>query len=144
VTKPEAADPHPVDIIGTLVGILGKDATFELIAAKGGTRLQVPKRASDCNSITAIIGATAAEALRRSFGGDRIALPLAKPWLIRVYRERGLSYARIKRAVGCTEATVFKHLKSMGMSGPPATTRRTRLTMPRRATLQPSILEAVS
>jgi len=81
--------------------------------------------------------------LRRSFGGDRIALPLAKPWLIRVYRERGLSYAQIALAVRCNEATAFKHLKSMGLVHPHAAASG-RSGIRRHAAFQPSALEAVS
>nr|WP_294564081.1 helix-turn-helix domain-containing protein [uncultured Rhodopila sp.] len=58
----------------------------------------------------------AARRLAIKFGSETIALPLARPWRVHVYRARGLSYPQIAKAVGVSEATVARLLKDMGLT----------------------------
>jgi hypothetical protein len=101
-----------------LITLIGKETTFKLIVAAGGTRLFIPTHATVESRITGIIGLSSAEALAIYFGGEYIKVPVARSWQIRVYRERGLSYAQIAHTIGSTEITVARHLKRMGLTCP--------------------------
>jgi hypothetical protein len=104
------------DIFGTLFPELGADATFRLIEEFGGTRLFVAKTPREGSRLVSTIGMDAARRLAIKFGSDTIALPLARPWRVHVYRARGLSYPQIAKAVGVSEATVARLLKGMGLT----------------------------
>lgn len=107
------------DIFGALFPELGADATFRLIEAFGGTRLFVAKVPREGSRLVTAIGMDAACQLAAKFGSDTIALPLARPWRVQVYRSRGCSYPQIAKAVGVSEATVARLLKDMGLTNQP-------------------------
>lgn len=118
MARPKQHEADQTDLLGTLIGLIGQDAVFKLVAAAGGTRIVVPMRATEGQKLTRILGMPAAGILSANFGKETLAIPMAKAWRVRVYRERGLSYGEIALAIGCNEATVFKHLRRMGLTRP--------------------------
>jgi hypothetical protein len=127
VAQPEAPDAQsrPTDnVLGSLITALGEDAAFKLIEARGGVRVYIPQEATRDRKIAAahkladVIGEEGIVALSKMFGGLTIAIPVARLWRMRVYRDRGHSQPEIARMVGCCEDTVWRSLRSMGMSGP--------------------------
>jgi len=111
---------HREDVFGAVLAAIGREATFRLIEAFGGTRLYVAKVPRQGNRIATEIGPEAACQLAAVFGSDTIALPLATAWRIQVYRARAWSYPKIARAIGVSEATVARQLKAMGLTNPAA------------------------
>ena len=119
VTNVDRKNDFASDIFGTLFPELGADATFRLIEAFGGTRLFVAKVPREGSRLVNAIGMDAACRLAAKFGSDTIAMPLARPWRVQVYRARGCSYPQIAKAIGVSEATVARLLKDMGLTNQP-------------------------
>ena len=104
------------DVLGTLVGVIGRDRVFLLLEAFGGMRIHVPRYAEKGSRIAEVIGQPAARALTERFGGGRVHVPQGKPWRARVYRERGWAYGKIAHALGTTETSVHRWLNEMGLT----------------------------
>ena len=68
------------------------------------------------SDLVALVGADGARALAREWGGNALKVPLARSWVARVLRARGLSQARIARHMRTTENTV-----RLMLQGPPDT-----------------------
>lgn len=91
-----------------MLELLGKDATLKLVEAYGGVRCLVPKRFPAEHELLELLGAAAFALLHQYYGGSIIAVPLAKRWRIRVYKERGLTTKEIARRTGYTERAVAR------------------------------------
>ena len=124
--RSETFDPYRSpkgDLLGTLITVLGEDAAFKLIEAYGGTRVYLPQQAvNDCkiaadHRLANVVGAKGVQALAELFTGMVISVPVARKWRVRVYRDRGFTEPKIARMVGCSEDTVWRLLRDMGMSG---------------------------
>lgn len=101
-TVPEAA---------ALARMIGRDAAFALIEGDGGARIFIPRGVNQGSVLARKIGLDAARILAGEFGGTMLAVPLAKPWLARVYRDRdGSSYSAIARKLKASETSVAEWL----------------------------------
>lgn len=87
-----------------------------LVEAFGGTVIYVPHEPNQASPLTQALGRDGARALSAAMGGDRVKIPLAKYWRIRVGRAQGLSYREIARRVGTTEGVVWQHLHNAGQT----------------------------
>lgn len=125
---PDDQDTEKADLFGSLMTLIGSDALFRLIERYGGIRLYIPLTAKPESRIAQTIGLDAAQALAAEYGGILLAFPMAKAWRIQVYRQRGMSYAAISRAVGVHEATVHRQLAAMGLTGQGMAVRKQRST----------------
>ena len=96
---------------------LGDEALLALLMAHGGTRIQVPVKARQSCSLAPVIGLPALEKLVGIYQGDRLSLPLGKPWLTVMFRRQGYSYSKIARTLRIGETNVYRTLKGMGMIG---------------------------
>lgn len=103
--------------VARLVRLIGPEATFELLEAKGGITIYIPRQACQGMQLEEIIGDTAARKLIEAFGGLYYRVPLERQWRILVYRGWGCSYSEIARKVGCTESAVWSTLNRHGMTG---------------------------
>ena len=102
----------PTSLLAQLLDTIGEEATTDLIASFGGTRLYVPHEPEAGDQLSASIGVTAAKALARVYGGDRVDLPNPTPRRFRIValRSAGLNVDAIARKLGCTRRRVFQVL----------------------------------
>jgi len=105
-------------LLGTLLSLIGRDATFNLVEKYGGQRLTVPKVPKDDCALAGTIGLSAAQALSAEFGGETLKVPLPKLWLLNIYRERGMSYPQLAGKMRVTEKTIGVWLKRLGLTKP--------------------------
>jgi Mor family transcriptional regulator len=94
---------------------IGGDAADKLIARFGGRRFYVPRAPVPGDPITRCIGLRAAQAMARTFGGDRIVVPVTSSHLRRrarivTMRADHASISHIARELRCTERYVYKVL----------------------------------
>jgi hypothetical protein len=116
MTTPSGQVEVTGDLCGTLIDLIGKDATFKLVEAFGGRRLYVPKTPRENQIAWNVVGEKCAKIMSSKFGGDALAIPIARRWRIMVYRERGMTHQCIARLVGCHEGNVWKVLREMGLT----------------------------
>jgi hypothetical protein len=106
-----------------LVDLIGVGPTLALIAARGGTRVQIPRSEAACNgSILAdIVGLDALRAIARGYGGLYIAVPTVRAWRAALLLAAGgMSHAEVALRVGLTEKHV-QRLASVGYQPMPVT-----------------------
>lgn len=105
--------PPPPAELADLSAHLPPEALLALIEGFGGTVLYIPHSPNQASPLVRALGRDAAAALAAARGGERIKVPLARHWRIRVLRERdGLSYSQIARRLGITEDAVWRHLSA--------------------------------
>ncbi len=114
---PDCRQNNRAAAIESLIDLIGEDATFRLVERFAGTRTYIPHNARGDVHLAELLGREAAAKLAAEFGGLYLRVPLAKPFRIKALRQSGLSYAEIALRVGCTEVTVFEHLKRLGVAG---------------------------
>jgi len=107
--------PPPPASVSDLVEWIGLDAALLLIEEYGGTRFWVPNGLAGNHRtvherLEALIGKDATATLIRYYGGDKVALPLAKQWRMQVYAARGMSNVEIARRVKLAEYSVRRFL----------------------------------
>ncbi|MBK5230226.1 MAG: hypothetical protein JJE27_03535 [Thermoleophilia bacterium] len=91
-----------------LIAAIGTHPALRLVSERGGTRVYVPTEArltEDC-PLTRIIGVVAAAKLSRMWGGEWIAIPLAKAYARR-RRDREIR-ARLKSETASALAREFE------------------------------------
>lgn len=94
------------------VELLGIDTTLALIEGFGGTLIRVPKDPpQSSHALVEALGDAGIARLIAYFGGDRLAVPLARQWRFRLYLSRGLTRRMIARRLGVTENTIYKWLR---------------------------------
>lgn len=120
MSETEASAPitiAPPAELGGLLEVLGSPALlFAFIEEFGGTRAPVPLRATDDCVIARAVGLEATQRLVRSYGGDRIKVPLARHWRICVCRSWGWSVGLIARKFCITEKAVYANLAAARLS----------------------------
>ena len=63
------------DLLGTIIGILGYDATLRLVEEFGGTRVFVPAKPTERSRVAQAIGLASAQLLAREFSGLELRVP---------------------------------------------------------------------
>jgi hypothetical protein len=112
---PWPALPPPTPDVRRFVQALGPDAALAVIEARGGTRLWVPGQATG-STLVQELGEAATLRLVEAFGRGPIKVPVAREWRVQIYRARGMSYAQIARATGCSETSVHRILAGSGLT----------------------------
>lgn len=97
---------------GSLLELLGEGGALRLIELYGGTRLWVPLHLPGDHALTQQLGAAITARLIQYFGGSQIQVPMARRWRARIYHRRGMTYREMARRLGCTEAAVYKALRT--------------------------------
>lgn len=92
----------------TLIETIGEEKTFLLLQYRAGVRLFVPKEPKEGYELTNMIGLEAALALSKVYGGESIAVPIAREWRVARLSAEGKKVPAIARAVGMTEDGVRK------------------------------------
>lgn len=96
------------------VDLLGPEITLALLEGFGGTLIRVPKDPpANTHPLMEALGDAGVARLIAYFGGDRLAVPLARQWRFRVYLSRGMTRRVIARKLGVTENTIYKWLREM-------------------------------
>ena len=106
-------DIKPPANVRWLVQLVGRDAAMRLVEVHGGIELFVPKKIGPRSELVrrTQLDWHVLEKLAKSYGGERLKLPIARDWRIQVYRQRdGLSYSEIARKLGICTSAVYKAL----------------------------------
>lgn len=102
--------PPPPAELAWLVEEIGVEKSLALIELRAGTRLYVARYFDPKMDLAAQLGAEAARALVRRWGGGEIKVPSCKRWRAAVYDAYGLSYPAIALKLGCDAYTVYRYL----------------------------------
>lgn len=116
MTRP--ASQRPPAQVAPYVTVLGAEGTIEFLLAFGGAELyltQTPKRRG---RLVALVGHDQAVALAKASEHLPRRIPLAKPWIAAVMRERGLSVADIARKLHASDVAVRRWLKQYDAAAP--------------------------
>lgn len=111
-------DPEPIpdDVPATVapyVRAIGAEKAVELLLKFGGSEVYLSANPRAGSQLAALIGAGCVKALARELGhGDHFSVPLAKSWLARQLKARGLTVAAIARELRVTDSTVRGYLKN--------------------------------
>jgi hypothetical protein len=101
-----------------LASVIGPEALLQLIECRGGTSVHIGEAAKPSKKLGEKLGldARTMAALRRTFGKQRLKVPLLRPWRARIYRGRGLSYAEIALKLGVSDSAVHVYLRDAGLT----------------------------
>ncbi len=93
-------------LLAEIAEVAGLDAALKLAAARGGTEIYVPRRASEDHWLAATVGMEAAERICRQWSAERIMLPVGTTAQARATVDRmiadGRSVTEIALACGWT------------------------------------------
>lgn len=95
---------------------LGAEATLALVEMAGGTRIYIPRTATEDCSLAALVGLPAATLLCQAWGGDYLRVPVAREWRILILSAQGKTYSEIARTVKCSENTVWRTLNRRNLT----------------------------
>lgn len=109
IRSPERDPAVPRGDMKDFVDLLGVDTTLALVEGFGGTLIRVPKDPPLSNHpLLEALGDGGMARLIAYFGGDRLAVPLARQWRFRLYSARGMTRRQMARKLGVTENTIYK------------------------------------
>lgn len=118
--RPAGELPPVSGRIERLVAIIGPDAALALCEARGGTAIYIPHPPiTPEHQLARLIGVEATMRLAASaeaHAGDMLKVPLGRDWRIAIYRDAGLSHARIALLLGIDENTVHRSLQKQQMT----------------------------
>ena len=124
--------PKPTAQVEPFVEALGYDEAVTFLMHFGGAGLYLAKSPKGRSASAEMFGA---DAMAKLAASDRIPpksrIPLAKPWMARVFAWRGHSTASIARTLRATEVTVRRWLKDGMQHDGQARHPRHRLQAPR-------------
>lgn len=112
-----AAD-HPPAQVEPYVRVLGVDGAIAFLAEFGGAELYLTRSPRKRSRVVRAVGYEKAVALAEASERLPSRVPLAKPWLAAVERDRGLSVADIARKLRASDVAVRGWLKRY--EAPPA------------------------
>ena len=102
--------PEPPPEVAELAACLGVAGALKLIEVYGGVRLHVPTPARAHSSVlSTVLDDGELQRFCAAFGGNRIAVPLAREWRVRMLLHAGgRSHSEIARLTGSTVSWVSK------------------------------------
>jgi hypothetical protein len=106
-TRRAEVEPHVLPYVNAL----GLDRAAAFLIAFGGTSVYVAKSPRSTPLLT-VIGADGIAALHEEFGNFIERVPMARRFVIRQLRSKGMLINQIARAVGSTDVSVRAALKS--------------------------------
>ncbi len=102
-----------------LIRLVGEDAALALVEHASGTPLYIPRELPGGDPdywLVRLVGHPLARILVAEYGGNYLRPPVARAWLIQIYRGRGMSYTDICRALRCSMSTVGAVLNRADMT----------------------------
>jgi hypothetical protein len=110
--SPDRDPSVPRGELKDFVELLGTETTLALVEGFGGTLIRVPKDPPhQSHVLVEALGDAGMARLIAYFGGDRLAVPLARQWRFKLYTARGMTRRAIARKLGVTEKTVYQWLR---------------------------------
>ena len=103
--------PKPTAQVEPFVEALGYDEAVTFLMHFGGAELYLAKTPKGRGEAEALFGAEAVAKLAAHGGITQRRVPLANPWLARVYAWRGHSTASIARTLRASDVTVRRWIK---------------------------------
>ena len=103
--------PKPPAQVSAYVEVLGIDGAVEFLMAFGGAELYLTESPKRRSRLVKLVGREKAIALARASERLPRRIPLCKPWIAAVLRERGLSNADIARMLHASDVAVRGWLK---------------------------------
>ena len=108
------AAPLP-GVLAEIAEVAGRDAALELALAHGGEdafHIPRPDRLDPDHPLIALAGPARAQAIARRFGGETIAVPLARRALVRHLAGQGLGTAAIAARLRISKRTARRYRKT--------------------------------
>lgn len=109
--EPKSIIPRPPAHVAPYVEILGVDDAIAFLLNFGGSERHVARDPARRADIEAVIGHDKAEALAAAAPRLPRRHPLAKPWMAKVFRTKGLSVDAIARKLRGSNVAVRAWLK---------------------------------
>ena len=94
-----------------LIETLGQDGALKLIEAFGGTRVVVPAGRPEVHKLLDVLGPRHFGLFWSKYRGEVFSVPIARAWRISIYAGQNMSRSEIARRAGCSENTVYAHLR---------------------------------
>ena len=124
MTMPMAAAPGGFapalpGVLAEMADIAGRAAACGIALAHGGDDgWNVPRRVACApgRALAELVGGRAARAVIRRFGGESVAVPLARRALVAHLAERGLTTTEIARRLGIARRTARRYRREAGLS----------------------------
>jgi hypothetical protein len=105
-------EPRPPAQVEPYVRVLGIDDTIVFLLTFGGAELYLPRTPKGRSRLAELFGVEKAAALAEAAEFMPKRVPLAKPWIAKVWHARGLSQAEIARRLHVSDVTVRRYLAS--------------------------------
>ena len=109
MSKPDFPPPPPN--IAPYVEVLGVDGTVEFLLEFGGGYLFFTANNTLSSELVEYLGPEKAFELGNATGQIKGRIPIAKRWIAKVLKAKGLPTTRIARRLHTTDVTVRKYLK---------------------------------
>lgn len=93
------------------MAVLGIDGALEFLLTFGGAELYLTPTPGENSRLVRLVGRDKAIALAKASERLPRRIPLAKPWIAAVFREKGLSVADIARRLHASDVAVRGWLK---------------------------------
>ena len=117
---PRAAAPALPGALAEMAEVAGRAAACDIALAHGGDDgWNVPRRLDDESgrALADLVGARAARALARRFGGESVAVPLARRALVAHLAGAGLTTTEIARRLGIARRTARRYRRDAAEGG---------------------------
>lgn len=106
------SDPRPPAQVEPFVRVLGTDDAIRFLMTFGGAEMYLPRSPKGRSRLAQAFGRDKAEALAAAAEHLPRRIPLAKPWIARVWSSRGLPVAEIARRMHTSDVTVRRYLRA--------------------------------
>ncbi len=97
--------------LANLIETLGEAGSLKLIETFGGTRVVVPAKRPETHKLLDVLGPDVFRLFWEKYRGEVFHVPIARAWRIDIYARQKMSRAEIARRAGCSENTVYAHLR---------------------------------
>jgi hypothetical protein len=121
------SEPRPPAHVEPFVRVLGVDDAIRFLLLFGGAELYLPRSPKGRSRLAQIFGVEKAQALAVAAEHLPRRIPLAKPWIARVWSSRGLPVAEIARRMHTSDVTVRRYLAETDCGDTPPPSDQLRL-----------------
>lgn len=110
MTHPDPRLPRTPAQVAPYVEVLGIEGAIAFLLEFGGAEIYLTTNPGSRSRVVDLVGRHKAVALARMADRLQRRVPLAKPWIARVWFARGLPKAEIARKLHVSEPTVARYL----------------------------------